>query len=449
MTDSTSDTEKEAERIAKWRAERAAVAESAKLERIEKADAEKAERVLKATEERKKQLASEEMERTAQAAALLPDASGLADIRRTLRREQRRRRLLSFIQMLVFVIAPTVTTAWYVTFVAVPLYEARSVVTIATPGGQQDTALPGMLGAMMPQGNMNEAFMAEEFINSLEMMQLMEQGEGLLSYYSSLDMDPLQRLRDVPLLQIGADTYYRHYIRTSVNIQTGLLTLYVDARAPEDAQKFSLAILKHAEAKIRALSRALFQEQILENEAAVSRARDALEDVRGDLIRLQISSGYANPRESIAEVYTAISTLEGELLSLQGQIDNATLLGHEDTRQMEQLVETKSTLENRVKRQRLRLIRSDKGKSLNEILADYEFSIVQQEIAEQTWSAALIALDSARNAAALGLSQFQVVVPPNTSLVAAHPNRIKTTLLVFLVFFSLFGAFKVFQPKVS
>ena len=450
MADNVSDAQKkEAERIEKWRAERAAVAAAAKAERIEKAETEKEQRVLKAAEERKNQLSLEEKERTEKAAALLPDASELADIRQNLRHEQRQRRVFSFIQMLIFVIAPTIVTAWYVTFVAVPLYEARSVVTIATPGRPQDAGLPGMLGSMMPQSNMNEAFMAKEFINSLAMMQLMEKGEGLLSYYSSPEMDPLQRLRDLPLLQIESSSYYRRYIRTSVNIQTGLLTLYVNARTPKDAKRFSLAILKHAETKIRALSRALFQEQILENEGAVKRARGALEDARGDLIRLQISSGYANPRESVAEVYTAISTLEGELLNLQGQIDNTVMLGQEDSRQMEQLVERKSTLENRVEQQRLRLISSDKGKSLNEILADFEFSIVQQEIAEQTWAAALVSLDSARNAAALGLSQFQVVVPPNTSLVAAHPNRIKTTLLAFLAFFSMFGAYKVFQPKVS
>lgn len=450
MTDSLSDAEKkEAERIAKWRAGRKAVASTAKSERIQKAEGEKAQRVSSATEAGKRPKAINYDERPTQTATLLPDANALTEIRRSLRREQRWRRFVAFMQALVFVIAPTVATAWYVTFVAVPLFEARSVVTIATPGGQQDAGLPGMLGAMVPQANMSEAFMAKEFINSMEMMQLLEQEEGLLSYYGSPEMDPLQRLRDVPALQIGASTYYRHYIQTSINIQTGLLTLYVDARTPEDAKRFSMAILKHAEAQIRALSRALFQEQIQENEGAVSRARNALEDARGNLIKLQISSGYVNPHASIAEVYTAIATLESELLGLQGQIDNTALAGYEDSRQMEQLVETKLVLENRIAQQRLRLTSANQGKSLNEVLADYDFLILQQEIAEQTWATALAALGTARNAAALGLSQFQVVVPPNTSLVASQPNRIKTTLLVFLVCFSLFGAYKVFRPKVN
>lgn len=450
MTNNPTDSEKlEVERIEKWRAERATVAGAAKQERVKQAEADKAVRLEKAAKGRKEQLAKEDAERAAQAAALLPNPSELDEIRRALSREQRHRRLVNLVQAIIFVMLPTLATAWYVTFVAVPLYEAKSVVTITTPGGQQDSGLPGMLGGMISQGSMGEAFMAHEFINSHEMMQLMEDEEGLLRYYSSLDMDPLQRLRNIPALQIGAITYYRHFIRVSVNIQTGLLTLYVSARTPEDAKHFSVAILHRAEIQIRALSRALFEEQISENEAAVNRTRETLEDARRNLIQLQISSGYANPRESVAEVHHAISALEGELSNLQGQIDDTALSGYSDSRQMQQLIETKQTLENRVAQHRLRLVRSDQGKSLNQVLADYEFALVQQELAKQTWSTALVALDHTRSTAALGLSQFQVVVPPNASLVSARPNRIKTTLFVFLIFFGMFGAYKVFRPKVS
>jgi len=461
MTDKNSAAkDKEAERIAKWRAERAAVAQEARQERLKQAEAAKKAAKEGAAQDaipdsdsgidsRKEQLISEEKVRIGKVAETLPDKDELQEVRKTILRQQRVRRVFAYFQFLLFVIVPTALTGWYVTNIATPLYEARSVVTIAKPGGQADPTFPGMLGMPLSQGNLSEAFIAKEFIDSEEMIHLMEEQEGLVTYLSDDGMDPLQRLRYIPGLQVGADSYYHRYVRSTVNIQTGLLTLFVNARTPGDAQRFSMAILKFAEAKVRALSRALFQEQIAESEAAVERARKALEDVRVGVIELQISSGYASPQENMAEVYKIISALEAELLLLRREMDNTVLSGYSDSPQMEVLVEKEKTLKIRIQQQRDRLIvGADGRKPLNKVLADFEFAIVQKEIAEQTWSAALAALDNARSSAALGLSQFQIVVPPNTSLIPVRPNRIKTTLLAFLMFFGLFATFKVFRPKV-
>ncbi len=451
--------DKEAERIAKWRAERAAVAQEAKQERLKQAEAAKkaakegAEQGIvtdSMTDNRKEQLASEEKARISKAAETLPDKDELQEVRKTILRQQRARRVFAYAQFLLFVILPTALTGWYVTKIATPLYEARSVVTIAKPGGQTDPTFPGVLGMPLSQGNLNEAFIAKEFIDSEEMIRLMEEKEGLVTYLSDTKIDPLQRLRHIPGLQVGPDSYYHRYVRSAVNIQTGLLTLYVNALTPEDAQKFSMAILKFAETKVRSLSRALFQEQIAESEAAVERARKALEDVRSKLVKLQISSGYANPEERIAEVYKTISTLEAELLLLHREMDNAALVGYSNSPQMKTLIEKETALQKRIQQQQDRLILGTEGREpLNKVLADFQFTVVQKEIAEQTWSAALAALESARSSASLGLSQFQIVVPPNVSFTPKRPNRIKTTLLAFLMFFGLFAALKVFRPKVS
>ncbi len=462
---------KEADRLAKWHAERAAVALEAKQERLKQAEVAKnvarddiaqdiipdistsgimAEGKKTRVTDRKKQLASEEKERIGKAAETLPGKDELQEVRKTILRQQRMRRVLAYFQFLLFVILPTALTGWYVAAIATPLYEARSVVTIAKPGGQTDPTFPGVLGMPLSQGNLNEAFIAKEFIDSEEMIRLMEEQEGLITYLGDTEMDPLQRLRYLPELQVGPDSYYHRYVRSAVNIQTGLLTLYVSARRPEDAQKFSMAILKFAEGKVRSLSQALFQERIAENEAAVERARKALEDVRRDLIELQISSGYANPEERIAEVYKIISTLEAELLLVHREMDDAELGGYSDFPQMKALIEKEAALQKRIQEQRDRLILGTEGQEpLNKVLADFQFKVVQKEIAEQTWSAALAALETARSSASLGLSQFQIVVPPNVSFTPKRPNRIKTTLLAFLMFFGLFAVFKVFRPKVS
>ncbi len=456
MSDKFSEFERqEAERIARFRAERAKAIEAEKAEKQKLAEAERnsaaaiAERERKAEEQRKEAEAQRaEAEREAAAKALIPDDTQVEKIRKQILRQRRNRKLLNFMQFLVFVLVPTALVGYYNSEIAVPLYEARSVVTVTKPGGQSEASLPGMLGSVLPQANMNEAFMAQEYIGSHEMMTALEDDIGLLSYYGSEKMDQMQRLRDIVSLQIGAESFYRRYVKTSINIQTGLLTLYVAARTPDDAKRFSLAILNRAESHIRALSEALFHEQIAEAQVSVERARDAMEQARRDLTALQISSGLTNPRESVTAIYAAISALEGELLQLQSKIDETELSGYADSPQMAQLQDTKTALERRIQQQKDKLTDTSNGPSLNAVLADYEFLLVQIQIAEQTWAAALTGLEHAQSAAALGVSHFQIVVPPSASDIATYPNRIKSTLLAFLVFFGLFSAVKVFRPKI-
>lgn len=425
----------ETERVRIWREERARVAETERLERAKNA-----------TADRKRQLAEEEAARIAKAASLLPDEAELNNVRHQLHIERQIRRRRTIFQVALFVLLPTVLVALYVSLIAVPLYEARSVFTIAKPGQQTDSGLSGVLGSFSPNVYLSESFMAQEYIQSRVLMNELEAEIGILSYYGSPEMDPLRRLRDIAPLQINTQTFFRRYVSVAVNSRVGLVSLYVRARSPEDAQRFSDAILTKAETHINSLSESLFDEQVRKTEIAVGEARRALETARLDLIRLQVESGDVNPRERVAVIYATIATLEQEIINVLSEVQKIELAGYADTVQVQRLRDAKVSLQGRIALQRQALVDTSRGVSLNQTLADYEFALVQQEISQQSWASALAALTQARSAAALGISRFQISVQPRASSIPSHPNRIRTTLLALLFFLGLFSVVRVFRP---
>lgn len=432
----------EAERIRKWREERAITAEK-----------EKQERVRLAKENRAKELAEKDNENKIKAAALLPSEESLQKSRSEVLRKMRavKRRLLY--QFLVFVILPTMIVVGYLGFVAVPLYEARAVVTITKPGGEKDTGLGGILGSIGGASNMQDVFMAAEYIKSQALMDKLEEEMGLISFYGSPAMDPVRRLKDREFLGISKHAMFSNFVTASTNIQTGLLTLYARAPSPELAVEISENLMDLTAAHINELSREQYKHRTALSRTAVADARIVLTEAQTNLTKLQISSREANPKLRIEGVYATIRLLEDEVLKLETQVQQAELAGQADAYQTKRLVMLKEGLEERIQKERDLLVKdpSPDQRSLNKLLLEYELALLQVRIAEETLSAALLTLNKASDDSALAQVQFQVVVPPRTATIPSFPNIPKNTFVTFLIFLSILSIFKLLLPagKVS
>jgi len=429
MTDAEKQTneEKEAERVAKWRAERAAAAEKEKEERI---------RVAK--EKRAQELAAQKDTDKAEAAALLPNANLLQATQAKIRKKNRRAKAWFVLQIIVFVLVPTGLVVGYLSQRAVPLYEAKSIISITKPAKDSNMGLGGLLGAVGGGGDMNETFMADAYIKSKALMDQLEARMGLITYFSGPALDPYMRLREVPFLSSTKVDSFSYFVFSSIDIQTGLLTLYVRAPEPEMAIEISNAVLELTATQINDLSESLFQYRTALARQSVSDARATLTAAQTAFTQLQIDSGVANPAARIEGIYATITKLELDLAEIEGQIQRASVAGQSDDLLTQRLFTLKENIQGLIDQQRARLISppSGGGRSLNQLLLDYELAALQLRIAEETLSTAFLALANASDDAALAQSQFLIVVPPKTSDFATLPNIPKTGFVAFLVLLS-------------
>ena len=428
----------EGDRIARWRAERAAVAE-----------AEKKERLRTMASDREAQALSEATQRRAEADALLPDAAEIARTRARLLTRSKQHAATLFWQIALFVLLPTALMFGYLSLLAVPLYEAQSVVVVSKPGGKSDPQLGGFLGAIGGPANLNEAFMAQEYIRSQAMMDALEQDIGLTTTLSSDQLDPASRLRDISFLQISKHDLFGRFVESAINIQTGLITLYV--RMPDPAMSITVsdAVLAKVTTQINSLSDDLFEQGIEQNRVAVQEARTALTRAQADLVKLQISTGEADPAAHIASILAIIQQLEAERQDLLSQAQSADVAGNATTYLSDKLKKLQDLLEIRIEEQRRLLVggTGSGGTSLNSLLLDHELKVLEVKMAEEALTATRVALSKATDDAARGRSIFQIVVPPRSATYPSQPRVLISTLVTLLILLSLFSVVNLLLPQ--
>ena len=429
----------ESERIKKWRAERLAVAEKERLERA------KAMKEAQAIE-----LAEEEAQQMAAARKLLPTKNSLSAAQETISKRTRRNRANWWVGFILFVLIPTCAVTGYMGIMAVPFYEARSVTVITSAASHDGTSIGGVLGANLGGGgqSLEKAYMAHEYLQSQAMMELLERDLGLITLLSGNAVDPLRRLRDVPFLRINKRDQLSRFVDSSIDIQSSLLTLYVRGLSPEDAQKISEHILVLMDKQINSLSEELFVERIAQSTKSVDDANDALLEAQANLTRLQIDNGEVDPRARVEAIYETIRQLQSELEKTRSNIALLEASGQSHTYQSQRALDLEANLQERIAAQRQVLFESSAGHApLNSLLLDHELATLQVGIAQEKLSAALMGLADARKEAELGRSQFQVVVPPNTSSIPSSPDTFLALLLTFLTTFALFSFYRLIRSS--
>lgn len=409
-----------------------------------RAQAWREERARIAQEEQARAQSAAVLNREDEARRLLPDRAKISTAQSDFLTRAKVKRAHLLRQLAAFVLGPALLVLAYQSLIAVPLFEARSVVVIAKPGGGGEADLGGLLGSLAAPSQMNEAFMAHEYVQSQALMDDLEEDLGLISRLSSSEMDLVRRLRDIPIFRLSKRDQFTRFVDSSINIQTGLMTLYVKAPAPDQAITISEAILAGAAVQINDLSDALFEQRIAQARNSVQEARNGLSEAQKALISSQISSGEVSPQARIEGVYANIQQMEMEALALISQIQQAEVGGQAETYATQRLVERERMLRLRIDQERRLLVEAQGGgQSLNALLVENELAALQVRIAEETLSASLAALAQASDAAALGRSTFQVIVPPRTSGKPAAPNPIVSALVALFGLLSAFVMVKI------
>jgi capsule polysaccharide export protein KpsE/RkpR len=385
--------------------------------------------------------------------ASVPKVDTIEEQRQRLRRLLAEGRRKFWMGITAFALLPALLAVAYESFIAVPLYGAESVVMVAKASNVSDASAGSFLGAIGAGGggsNISEAFMAQEYVNSEALLQDLERDLGIITQLSSDEIDPLRRLRQLDFFGISQRTQFQRFVRSSVNVQTGMMSLIVRAPSVEEVEEMSKAILARIEARINDLSEGLFAQQIKQAELTVAEARKYMLDTQSALTALQIESGEADLQLRVTGLYQGISAVEDELLGIETQIAEQSVSGRSDSFDTERLDALRSNLETRINLMRQRLLESpdrSERRPLSELLLNYQRLQLELQIGLEVLTQALVAQEQAQETAALGRSQFQIVVPPVAAKTPWRPRPLYAGLIVFLFAISAISIARLFRGR--
>ncbi|SEW43467.1 Capsule polysaccharide export protein KpsE/RkpR [Cognatiyoonia koreensis] len=429
LMDRDTETPEEA-RIRKWREERLRVAETEKAERLRLREAER----LRAVEEEAARQV-EERDR------LLPSDQDIAAEAARIDRVNVGMRRRLYLRFAILCVLPMVLATVYLLAVATPMYEARSVIAVTKPVAVSGASAGGLLGSLNSAPNLQEVFMAHAFIQSQAMMDGLENDRGFITHLSSDRVDPVQRLRDLDALSIDKHDQFSRFVDSAVDIQTGLITLYVRTPDPADSIAVSDTILAMVATQVNALNVDVIGQRLLLAEQSVQAAQAQLTAAQTALLELQLDSGEADPAARIAGVYMIIRQLEEESLLLGQDIQRAEVAGNGDSFQTQRANELYDRLQTQIADQRAILVSAGDAKeqSLNAVMMQHQLAALRVGIAEEALTVALAAQTEATQSAALSRSLFQVVVPPRTAAIPTSPNVPAILVLVGVLSIAVFA----------
>lgn len=426
----------ETARLAEWRNERARVAEEQKTERLRKRD-----------EARALLDAEKRTQRRALARALLPQPDELERAHKALMAGRRRALMWLTAEFALIVALPLVVFTAYLVNTATPLYEAQSVVAITKPSASGTASAQGLIGLGDNADNLGEVFMADTYIKSESLLEELETRYQLRTRLSGAEMDPLRRLYSRPHMPFSLRTQFNRFVESSVDVQTGLLRVYVRLPDPAEAVAVSHAILDLAAGQINTLNDALLQTRLSQTDAAVVQAKADLFAAQETLVGVQIASGDIDPKERVRAIYASIGALEAEVMTLHTAVQRGQIAGIGGSTQVRQSEALMQGLREQITAQRQLLVTKgdDNSRSLTEALMDYEIAALRVRIAEESVSAALAAQTEASQAAALGRSLFQIVVPPRTEAQPSSPRTLSDITLAAVLLLAAFAVWRMIR----
>lgn len=333
--------------------------------------------------------------------------------------------MLSF---LLIVLAPLGAVFFYLWVVAEDQYSSVAGFTVRQEEGASAQELLGGLAQLAGTADSRDGDILYEFILSQSMVRSVEETVGLRDHYAAYwDKDPAFAIWPDASIEDLEWLWWR-ILRVSYNSSSGLIEVRVLAFSPEMAHAIVEAIIAESQITINALN----------NQAREDAMRYARQDLADSVERLKVAREALNAfrtRTRIVDPETDIQGRMGVLNNLQQQLAQSLI-------DYDLLAETTASTDPRLV-QVLRRINAIRGRIAVErqsfasasietgageedypdLLAEYEGLVVDREFAEETYRAALAAVDVARAKAERQSRYLATYIQPTLAETSEYPRR--------------------------
>jgi capsular polysaccharide transport system permease protein len=331
---------------------------------------------------------------------------------------------------------------FYIEVVKSELYESSTAVMVKDLN--KDVATPDLGLSLLGAGSssqLQDSMVIQEYLNSLDMLLLIDKKFNLIKHYESSDLDIVERLSK-SATQEDILAFYQARLNIFYDETSSILHISFAHTNPAIAQEIVRFMIKQVEFTLNEFNRkkakkqlTFIEEQHAENKKSLDEASILLEDYQNKNLLL-------DPKNK-AEVSSAIiAELENKLM--QKRIELQTKKNYLNANNYE-LTALKSEIKE-IKRALLkakeRLTGSGKNK-LNKVLFEYERLKMRLEFALEVYKTSLVKLESAKLDTIKSAKTLTILIQPNLPDGYTYPNKPKAFITLLIVMFLIYGIFSM------
>ena len=330
----------------------------------------------------------------------------------------------------------TLIVAIYWSLIASDKYVSEANIVLDSP----QLAAPSLnfQSLLMGGGSGNgDMLLLRDFMLSVDMMVIVEKELGFKSHYTGSEIDYFSRLAG-NVTQEELHTYYNNRVSVELDEYAQVLRIKVEAFNPEMARDIVNLLLSEGEALMNSMGKRLAEEQVEFLQRQVEDLRIRFEESQHALIVYQNEQGLVSPTGTVESISSVVAQLEAELSALK--IRKASLLSFQSVNSPE-IIRTQSeikALTEQINVERRRMTQ-ESGDALNVVSAQYQMLELKAQFAQESYSAALAALETTRIEAARKLKQVSILQSPTYPEYPVQPRRLynATVFAVVMIFLSL------------
>ncbi|WP_109315359.1 lipopolysaccharide biosynthesis protein [Pseudovibrio ascidiaceicola] len=361
-----------------------------------------------------------------------------------LRPQQLRRKILT-LSFALMVLLPSLLGATYFLLIASDRYS--STIGFSVRGMDGSSAGGDFLGALTGLASVGttttDSFILMDYLEGREVVERLSKDESILSHFSEDSVDFIYRLdQSMPIEELVG--YWQSMITTSFDNTSSIIEVEVQAFSPEMTERIASRVLSYGSELVNTLSQNARRDAVKFAEEEVRRAELRLKMIRMRMKDFRSAESSIDPTKNAEVQIELIAGLEKQLLDTRSRL--ATLVGtiDESSPTIRQLRKQEEVLIKQILSKRDEISGrnptplqqategTDRLSSLSALLANYEELVVEQEFAQQAYTAALAGLERSRAEADRQQRYLAVFKPPSKPQEAIYPRRLINSLILFL-----------------
>lgn len=301
---------------------------------------------------------------------------------------------------LLCVVLPTLIAGLYLGLWASDQYvsEARFAVRRGTET-KMPPALSGLsfLTSLTTTGasSMQDAFIVTDYIRSRTIIEDLGGKDVIAKIYARPDADWFSRMRsDLPLEKVWK--YWKRKVTSTIDTQSGIVTLEVSAFTPEEALDLTRNIVDKSERLVNEISERSRHDALQRAQGEVTLAQDRVRKAREALLRFRNANSAIDPVASATSLSETVATLMRERIKLDN--DRASLLGvvAAESPVRRQIDARIANIDQQIAALRDQMTKEGQDKTISEQIAGYENLQLESQFADKLYEVAQSALDQAR-----------------------------------------------------
>lgn len=357
-------------------------------------------------------------------------------IQRDIAKRRRRKLCLLGVRLAAFVLFPTVVAGYYFYAMATPMYSTTASLLVIK--ADSEGAGVGGLFSGTQFATTTEAVTAQDFLQSREAMQALDETEEFRKHFSQPWIDPIQRL-DPEASNDEEFKLYKRNVKVGYDPAEGMVRLTVTAADPLLATQFAERLIDVTQARVNGLSQEKRNDQVSYAEKTLTQATQQRRDAQEDLVKLQQQNAILDPQGVITSLRSQISNFE--LQVQEKQLELAALL--DNTRpNRAKVAGTRADiqrLEDVIQRLNERMVDASAGEnSLASMSVRIQMAQADLATRDLMLQSALQQLEVVRLEADKQVRYLTTAVEPVLSDQPSHPRRFENTILAFLIFSGIY-----------